>query len=258
MIKYFVICVVALLASGLTLFSGFGLGTLLTPAFVFFFPIDVAIALTAIVHFSNDIFKVFLLGKHADRKIILAFGLPAILASFLGSLALLKLSSLKPVAQYWMLGHEFFISPIKLVIAGLMLVFALLEILPSLKRLSFDRKYLPFGGLLSGFFGGLSGHQGALRSAFLIRCNLSKETFIATGAVIVCLIDATRLSVYSKHLSTVMTGENLLLVITATLFAFSGAFVGNRLIKKVTIESMRVIVSILLFCIAILLGSGII
>jgi acyl-CoA reductase-like NAD-dependent aldehyde dehydrogenase len=41
--------------------------------------------------------------------------------------------------------------------------------------------YLPVGGLLSGFFGGLSGHQGALRSVFLLRAGLTKESFIATG-----------------------------------------------------------------------------
>ncbi len=35
---YFIVAAVALLASGLTLFSGFGLGTLLLPAFALFFP----------------------------------------------------------------------------------------------------------------------------------------------------------------------------------------------------------------------------
>ena len=44
--------------------------------------------------------------------------------------------------------------------------------------------FLAAGGLLSGFLGGLSGHQGALRSAFLIKCGLSKEVFIASGVVI--------------------------------------------------------------------------
>ena len=33
----------------------------------------------------------------------------------------------------------------------------------------------------SGFFGGLSGMQGALRSAFLARAGLSKEAFVASG-----------------------------------------------------------------------------
>jgi uncharacterized membrane protein YfcA len=39
--SYLVVCAVALLASALTFFSGFGLGTLLLPAFALFFPIEI-------------------------------------------------------------------------------------------------------------------------------------------------------------------------------------------------------------------------
>jgi len=71
-----------------------------------------------------------------------------------------------------------------------------------LKDAGFDRRYLPLGGVLSGFFGGLSGHQGALRSAFLIRCGLSQEAFVATGIVAACLVDLARLAVYARHLAS--------------------------------------------------------
>jgi hypothetical protein len=50
--SYLIICVVAFAVSGLTLFSGFGLGTLLMPAFALFFP--VAVAATAVVHLANE------------------------------------------------------------------------------------------------------------------------------------------------------------------------------------------------------------
>ena len=52
---YVAVCLAALAASGLTLFSGFGLGTLLMPVFALFFPIEVAVAQTAAVHFANKI-----------------------------------------------------------------------------------------------------------------------------------------------------------------------------------------------------------
>ena len=52
-----VIGLVAFGVSLLTLFSGFGLGTLLLPAFAVFFPIEVAVASTAIVHAANNLFK---------------------------------------------------------------------------------------------------------------------------------------------------------------------------------------------------------
>src|SRR5690554_7683236 len=61
----------------LTFFSGFGLGTILTPVFMIFFPVDLAIALTGVVHFFNNIFKLILVGKQADKGTLLRFGIPA-------------------------------------------------------------------------------------------------------------------------------------------------------------------------------------
>ena len=46
--EFFFIPLAAFVASTLTLFSGFGLGTLLMPVAALFFPIDVAIAMTAV------------------------------------------------------------------------------------------------------------------------------------------------------------------------------------------------------------------
>ena len=70
-VYYLIICFTAFVASGLTLFSGFGLGTILMPVFAIFFPLESAITLTAIVHFLNNIFKLSLLGKYADKNIVL-------------------------------------------------------------------------------------------------------------------------------------------------------------------------------------------
>jgi len=61
-----VITLTAILVSGLTLFSGFSLGTILMPAFALFFPIPVAIAATADVHLANNLFKLGLVGRQAD------------------------------------------------------------------------------------------------------------------------------------------------------------------------------------------------
>jgi len=45
--EYLAVSAVAVLISALTLFSGFGLGTVLMPAFALFFPVPVAVAATA-------------------------------------------------------------------------------------------------------------------------------------------------------------------------------------------------------------------
>jgi uncharacterized membrane protein YfcA len=256
--EYIIICLAALLTSGLTLFSGFGLGTLLMPVFAVFFPIDLAIGMTAIVHFLNNIFKLYLLGRQADKSVVLRFGIPAIITALIGAQVLIWLSGIEPLFEYELFGKLFIVAPVKFTIAVLMIIFAMFEIIPSLEKFSVEKKYLPLGGVLSGFFGGLSGHQGALRSAFLVRCGLSKESFIATGVVIACLVDVSRLSVYTSHFTSEGLSTNLSLLIAAALSAFLGAFIGNKLIKKVTMKGIRIIVSIMLFAIAVGLGSGLI
>jgi uncharacterized protein len=256
--EYLVICLAALISSGLTLFSGFGLGTLLMPAFAIFFPVEVAIALTAIVHFLNNIFKLILVGKHTDRSVVLRFGISAIVFAFLGAKTLLLLSDLKPLAAYQLFGKSLEVTPVKLVIALLLTVFSLAELTPQLSQISFDKKYLPLGGALSGFFGGLSGNQGAFRSPFLLKTGLGPETYIATGVVIACLVDFTRLSVYGSHLSQAGGSENLPLLATATVSAFLGAFLGSRLMKKVTMRAIQILVAIMLLAIAAGLGLGLI
>lgn len=258
MSEYLIICLFALIGSGLTFFSGFGLGTLLVPVFAAFFPIELAIALTAIVHFLNNLFKFILVGKHADKKIVFKFGLPAILAALLGAYILTLISDIPPIYSYPLAGKVFSITPIKLTIAFLLFVFSLFELIPKLSALNFDQKYIPLGGMLSGFFGGLSGNQGALRSAFLLRANLSKESFIATGVVIALIIDVSRLIVYSTDIFKQGKLIDYSLIIAASLSAFAGAIIGNTLLKKITIKTLQVIVGVMLFIFSILLGCGII
>ena len=180
--------ITAFLASLLTLFSGFGLGTLLMPVFGLFFPVPLAIALTGVVHLLNNLFKLSLMYRHASRDMILRFGVPSLLGGLAGALVLVGLSGLPVLFRWQWDGHLFEVSYLKLVVALLMIVFALLEALPILKLSGWASRYLSAGGLLSGFFGGLSGHQGALRSAFLIQCGLSKEQYIATGVVIATMV----------------------------------------------------------------------
>ena len=110
---------------------------------------------------------------------------------------------------------------------------------------------------MSGFFGGLSGNQGALRTVFLIRANLSKESFIATGVLIACIVDIIRLSVYGEQIFK-NTELNYSLIIISTISAFIGTFIGNKLLKKVTIVIIKYVVSVVLIIFSFLLGLGII
>jgi uncharacterized membrane protein YfcA len=257
--EYLLVCSVALFVSGLTLFSGFGLGTLLMPAFALFFPLPVAIAATAAVHLANNLFKVVLVGKHADWGVVARFAIPGALAAVLGALALHLFANLPPLGTYRLGSQLHAIMPVKLVIGGLIVGFAVLELLPNPSRLTFDRRYLIPGGLLSGFFGGLSGNQGAFRAAFLLRAGLSKEGFVATGTVAAVIVDCARLLVYGQGFYTrTLTGASAVgpLVFAATAAAFLGAFVGRRLLKKITLEGLQRLVGTMLVMVGLGLATG--
>ncbi len=252
----FIISVVAALASLLTFFSGFGLGTILTPVLILFFPIEIAIALTGIVHLLNNFFKISLVGKQINWKVGLKFGIMAVTGAFIGAQLLLLLSSDTIIYSYTFHNKIFSVTLIKFIISILMIVFALFDVIPALKKIQFDENKLYPGGLISGFFGGLSGNQGALRSMFLMRCGLSKESFIATGILIACMVDITRLSVYFSRLSSINIQSNLTLLISAILSAFAGAYLGSKLLKKVTFSFVQYTVTIMIIILAIGLGSG--
>ncbi len=259
--EFLFVSLAAFFASGLTMFSGFGLGTLLLPVFALFLPIELAVAATAVVHAANNVLKVLLLGKFAERSVVLRFGVPAILAALLGAWLLGSLSGFAPLATYSIAGKTAIVTPVKLLLALLMAGFAVLELHPRFEKLTFDRKYLPAGGLLSGFFGGLSGHQGALRSAFLAKAGITPQGFVGTNAVIGLLVDLTRLSVYAALIkggtfSSLLRNRETALIIAGAVAAFAGVILGKRILKKVTLRSIQRITGVLLLLIALALGSG--
>lgn len=254
--EIFVVSLAAFVVAILTFFSGFGLGTILTPVFMIFFPTELSIALTGLVHFSNNLFKLALVGKKADKEVLIRFGIPAVIAALLGSWILLNIPNASPIFSYQLYGKTYHLFPLKLLIASLLILFASIDLIPYFSKLQFDKNKLPIGGFLSGFFGGLSGMQGALRSAFLIKAGLSKEAFAGTTVVISSLVDITRLSIYSTQISVVGVTDNLPLILCSIFSAIIGAYIGNRLLKKVTLRFLQVVVAILLICISIGLGAG--
>ncbi|MFW6257391.1 MAG: sulfite exporter TauE/SafE family protein [Prolixibacteraceae bacterium] len=253
-----IICLAAFVTAILTFFSGFGLGTILTPVFMIFFPVELAIALTGVVHFFNNIFKIFLIGRNADKQVLLRFGIPAVIAAFGGAWLLVNIPDAQPLFEYRMFGKHFEVYPVKFLIAVLLIIFATLDLFPFLKKMKFGKSKLPLGGALSGFFGGLSGNQGAFRSAFLIKAGLSKEAFIGTSVVVSAFVDITRLGVYTTRMKESGLTDNLLLVALAVLSAITGAYLGNKLLKKVTIHSVQLIVAVMLILVSLALGLGII
>lgn len=261
--EYFIIGIISCLTALLTFFSGFGLGTILMPVFAIFFPLEIAITLTAIVHFLNNLFKINLIWKNINTKILFLFAFPAAVTALLGAITLKYLSSDIIIYSYHIGCVEKRISLLKLIISILLIFFAYVEISNKLKRFSFAKKYIPFGGALSGFFGGLSGHQGALRSLFLLRADLSKNSFIATSIASAVLIDISRLTVYgasffTKHFVSVNDNKVLYFIAIACSSAFIGSYFGKKILRKITMVFIQKIIGVMIITLAILMASGLI
>ena len=257
-INHIIIALTVLFGAGLTFFSGFGLGTLMLPVFSLFFPIEVAVAATAIVHFANNIFKFGLVYKNIHYPTLLRFGIPAMLASLLGAVLLGFIGTHEVIYHYSMFNKEVELTTLKLVIGLLMIFFAVFELVPRLSNWKMDKRYMPLGGLLSGFFGGISGHQGAFRSVFLTKTGLSKEEFIGTSTAIALVIDLSRITIYASTTFSFFRTEGLAShLVIGILFAFAGTYFGKKLLTKTTISGIQRVVGVLLIIYGVLFLVGV-
>ena len=236
------------------------------PVFSLFFDLPIAVGATAIVHLANNIFKFALVSKHIHFSTFLRFGIPALLLAALGGYLLTLFGEMEVLASYLIGEQVFEITVVKIVIGILMIFFAWFDLDPRFDELQVEKKHIPFGGALSGFFGGISGHQGAFRAAFLSKAGLTKEQFIGTSNAVSLVVDLSRLSVYmlpalfmndkeSSFILALSDGKSLLLV--GIMFAFLGTFIGKRLVKKVTIRGIQRTVGVLLFLMGSLMIAGI-
>jgi len=252
--EYLLIALSAFLASLVTFYSGFGLATILMPIIAIFFPLPIAIGLTAIVHLMHSLLRTGLLWKAIDWKIVIFFGIPALVAVIPGALALQTLSQFAPLKKYTVFSIQGEISILHLCIGLLLILFATMEMFS--RKIRF--KNLMLGGILSGFFGGLSGNQGAIRSIFLVNTQMGKEAFIGTNALIGAVVDFFRIVIYIWSFGRLFVQIDKALFGVAIVGALAGVFLGLTLLKKITITFIQKVIVILLYFLGTLLVLGII
>lgn len=249
-----------LLASGLTFVSGFGLGTLLAPILALLYPLPLAIAAAGVVHFANNLFKFYLMARFANWDVVSRFAVPGAFASVAGAIVLVNSAELPPFINYTSGVFALSVTPVGLLIGPLIIVFSLLELSKQLESLSIPIRLLPLGGVLSGFFGGLSGNQGALRAAFLMKAGLSKEEYVATSVVSAVLIDVVRLLVYEVFLIPIQlnnTNTMMVPIIVATFAALLGSFIGKQILPKVTLPALQRTIAVFMLLVGIAITVGI-
>lgn len=142
--------------------SGFGLSTVMTPILLLFVPFTQTLVLVCILHWFHDVWKVMLFHRNIDWHLFFYFGLPTIIAGFLGALLV---SPEQSVLLSSLLG---------LFLIGLVI---LLLYKPHFTLQSNWENNI-MGGLLSGFLAGIFGIRGAVHVFFLSVFDLDRKSVV--------------------------------------------------------------------------------
>lgn len=215
--------------------AGAGVGSVLTPIFAAQQTMNLAVAAVALPHFLSTLVRFWSLRRQVDLTILKYFGIASAVGGLAGAL----------LQQY--AGGE-----ILIVVFGVLLILAgLYGIFGHLERIRFGPKSAWFGGILTGFFGGLVGEQGGIRSAALLGFHMSKEAFVATATATALIIDGIRLPIYYViHRSNLVQLWPYILVMSGGTIL--GTFLGISLLKRVPREAFTRIVSGIIIIIGIL------
>jgi len=201
----------AFFAAALTVPAGFGLSTMLTPFALLLMPPHEAVAVVAVVHGAHNAAKCWSMWDSVDLTAFRHYGVWLVIGAVLGAI----------------LQNEVPQDPL-LVIIGLFLI-----ILPILTLSEIWTGYrIPeandrIGGFGSGFMGGLSGHQGALRAMFLTRRLPDKMAYAATASILALCVDLSRIPVYLYF-----KPDEILSHVQITLVLVVSAIIGVRVGKK--------------------------
>ena len=222
-----------LAASGATL-AGFGSSALLIPVAFSFFDLRTAIFLVACFHLFNNLFKIRLFWDKIDFKTFFYFGIPSICLAF-GGAALIAILPLDLISK---------------ILAVFLIVYAVYSLFKPKLAIKKKQWTAVLGGSLSGFFAGLIGLGGAIRSSFLVAFDLPKEVYVATSAMIAVVIDLTRIPTYI-FTGSVQARSELFLIPFLIVSAYFGVRLGKTLLNRIDQQTFRRIVSIALLLVGL-------
>lgn len=231
---------VAVLAAGIAAITGFGIGSLLTPLLATSIGTKSAVAVVAIPHVAATAFRLWALRAEVDRSVLRTFGVASAAGGLAGAVLQASLG-----------------GPILAVILGVLLVFAGLSELTGLARtIRFPGASSIAAGALSGVFGGLVGNQGGIRSAALLRFELTPRQLVATATASALLVDAARIPIYVATSGAQIAGNarTVALLVAAVLV---GTALGAPILRRLPDPIFRRLLSILLIVLGVTLIVGV-
>lgn len=234
------VAAVSILGGAVAALAGFGIGSLLTPTLAASVGTRAAVTLVAIPHLVATAYRLWLLRRDVDRRVLLGFGIASAVGGGIGALL-----------------HGYFGSPLLGVVLGVLLVFAGISELSGLaRRVVLGGRLATATGILSGIFGGLVGNQGGIRSAALLRLNLGGPALVATSTATGVLVDLARVPIYFATDSQTLLA-NLPLLVTLSVGVMIGTIIGAPVLRRLPSVWFRRVLALLLVALGVLLMLGI-
>ncbi len=218
----------ALLAEVLGTIGGFGSSVFFVPIASLFLDFQSVLGITALFHVSSNITKIVFFKHGFDKGLILKVGIPALVFVVIGAY-FSKYIDVKKLE----IGLAIF-----LIVTSL--AFLLIKNL-SLKPTTVNSL---LGGTFSGLMAGLIGTGGSIRGITLAAFNLKTEVFIATSAVIDLGVDSSRAVVY--YMNGFVHYHDLYLIPFLIIASIVGTYVGKRILAKVSQQTFKNMVLVLL------------
>ncbi|MGB8367532.1 MAG: sulfite exporter TauE/SafE family protein [Candidatus Babeliales bacterium] len=233
MLSIIIVSFITLFASFVGTITGFGLSTIMLPTLLLFLPFAQVVLLVSIIHWFHGGLNTLLFRTGIDWHLFAYFGIPGMITTVLGAR---------------LLGME---SQQLLPFLGLFLIaYSLLLLLAPAFQLPHSRVTCLIGGSLSGFFAGIFGMRGTVRSMFLTAFNLPKIVYIATTSMISFAVDSTRMLVYINE--GINLDQSLWLGLLFFIPAsFLGSYIARSLLHKIPAQSFRTIIAVFLLLIGI-------
>jgi len=224
------IALLTLLASVIGTLAGFGISTIMVPVLLIILPLPQTLLLVGIIHWFNDIWKILLFRKGIRWKLFLAFGLPGIFTSFLGSSLSLRISR----------------EILSRALGAFLITYVIFIVLNRTFKLSQRLSVAISSGALTGFFAGIFGIGGEINAVALSSFNLEKAVYVVTAGAISFMIDSTRIATYIRggtRLDPVLLSGFLIFIPISLI----GAVIGKKGVEKIPQEKFRNFVAIFIF-----------
>ena len=213
-------------------YVGFGASTILLPIAIFIMPVKEAIVLVGIFHLFGTGARALFYVRKINLKIVVLFGLPSLLFSYLGA-TFLSVVDTSILTKF----------------VGLILIFfGTYNFLREKIRLPRSNFLLISGGSLVGFLAGIVGTAGAIRGALLTSWGLSPQVYLGTGAIVGLGADLTRVIVYVNSGLASFIDNRTVLILTSV--ALLGTFIGRTMV----IKTSKVLFSKIIFVALIIAG----